>query len=180
MQSAIDLIDPIADLLRKFAPGTFLAGLRFNLAGDRLIVSLLGPAPSELQSLTSEISDLARTDVMFEQQKTEGFRGLLGGGVGKISGKRPETFQDLLDERVEALATPGTFAPQGIPRLGSMVRTPDGVGMLTRVDIRRGKGGVQLSNGNTVDVQLDRDFRVVGEESDGAGGDENENDGEDE
>jgi cell fate regulator YaaT (PSP1 superfamily) len=155
-EGALQLIDPMADRLRSQAPDIFLAGIRFNLAGDRLTLTYIGPEPNEPDALAASLGELAGFPVALEcPRSTRQSRGLHGGGPGRIAGRRYETFNEMLRDRLDVLNTPGTFAPQGLPRLGSRVRTARGEGRLVAVNIRHWQATVELDAGDEVRLSVD-------------------------
>jgi hypothetical protein len=154
---AISLIDTVADALRAVSPDLFLSGLRFNLTGDHLIAAYIGNEPVDPARIQRVLSDAAGAPVTLEQERAaRPDSDLHGGGTGRPSMETPGTLEELLQQRFDVLRDPGTFAPQGLPRLGSRVNTPGGTGMLVAVDIRHWQATVSLDDGEEVTVSVDQ------------------------
>jgi cell fate regulator YaaT (PSP1 superfamily) len=153
---ALSLISPAADLLRGKADGVFLCGLRLTLAGDAVIAAYAGNAPDDAETLTRQLAEILGMPVHLEQESAgDPERDLLSGSTGLPRRDRPETFRELLARRMDVLRDPDSFAPQGMPRLGATVSTPQGTGRLVAVEIRRWKATVSLESGEEITLSVD-------------------------
>jgi cell fate regulator YaaT (PSP1 superfamily) len=156
IERARDLISPAGDLIRNHKPGCFLCGLRLTLAGDAAIAMYLGDEPADSEALAQHLSDALGLSVYLEQdQPGDPERALLGGSTGMPIRSRPQTFRELLEQRIDVIREPGTFAPHGIPRLGSAVQTPQGTGTLVSVNIRHWNATVRLNEGEEISLSVD-------------------------
>jgi cell fate regulator YaaT (PSP1 superfamily) len=157
IQRALDLIDTAADSLRAAGSQMFLSGLRFNLQGDTAIASYVGEASEDTSALSAKLSASVGTRVLLEHEwGNHTDRSLHGGGPGWPRTAMPDTFHEMLRDRFDVLREPGTFAPHGLPRLGSRVATPEGDGRLVAVDIRHWKATVALDRGEEVTIDTDQ------------------------
>ncbi len=152
------LINPAADVLRNYAPGTRLAGLRLTLDRSTAIVAYLGlePEPENAAALDEALSRVVERPVILEQDNPgDPERAMLGGGIGRPSREDEETFQELLQRRIDVIRDPESFAPHGMPRLGTQVFCDDGDGVLVAVDVRRWTATVRLADGTEVMAPVD-------------------------
>lgn len=155
-ERAIGLIDRVADALRSLAPGLFLSGLRFNLAGDTAVALYVGDRPDDIDRIQRELTTAVGTPLLLEQERAgSSDQALHGGGTGRPGATRPQTFRELLEQRFEVLRDPEAFAPDGLPRMGSRVATPQGSGQLVAIDIRHWQATVALDGGEEVTVSVD-------------------------
>jgi cell fate regulator YaaT (PSP1 superfamily) len=156
IERARDLIGPAGDSIRKHQPGCFLCGLRLTLAGDAAIAIYIGDEPADRETLARHLSDVLELSVYLEQdQPGDPDQTLLGGSTGLPIRSRPQTFRELLEQRIDVIRELGTFAPHGIPRLGSAVQTPHGTGTLVSVDIRHWNATVRLNEGEEISLSVD-------------------------
>jgi hypothetical protein len=156
IERARAMIGPAADVVRKHAGGCYLSGLRLTLAADAAIAVYIGPSPDNQQQITQTLSDTLQLPVRLEQDLPDDpERALLGGSTGMPGRNRPETFRELLEQRIHVLREPGVFAPHGIPRLGSTVQTSHGTGRLMAIDIRHWKATVAIDGMDEISVSVD-------------------------
>ncbi|MEX2425965.1 MAG: hypothetical protein WD401_04290 [Thermomicrobiaceae bacterium] len=156
MKRAIALIDPAAKLFRALAPSCFLCGLRLTLTGNSAIAGYIGDESADPDGMTGKLSNALEILVHLERDlRGDPETTLLGGSTGLPAREKPETFRELLNQRIDVLRDPGAFAPQGLPRLWSSVRSPHGAGRLVAVDIRHWKATVELENGDEVTCGVD-------------------------
>ncbi|TVR73514.1 MAG: hypothetical protein EA415_07600 [Sphaerobacteraceae bacterium] len=150
------LINPAADMLRTHSPGTRLAGLRLTLDRSTAIVAYLGPEPENAAVLDDALSRAIDRPVVLEQDLPgDPDRAMLGGGIGRPSREDAETFQELLQRRIDVIRDPESFAPHGMPRLGTQVFCDDGDGVLVAVDVRRWTATVRLADGTEITAPVD-------------------------
>lgn len=150
------LINPAADMLRTHSPGTRLAGLRLTLDRSTAIVAYLGPEPENAAVLDDALSRAIDRPVVLEQDLPgDPDRAMLGGGIGRPSREDAETFQELLQRRIDVIRDPESFAPHGMPRLGTQVSCDDGDGALVAVDVRRWTATVRLADGTEITAPVD-------------------------
>ncbi|MDI3339134.1 MAG: hypothetical protein QJR03_01240 [Sphaerobacter sp.] len=130
----------------------FLTSLRFTLDGATALAAYRG-TPQDAGALASLMSDVlgrpARTEWEGPLAPAPGH---LFGGLGRL---RAEPLD--LDATVAArFDRPGsaTVAPEGLPRIGSRVQTPEGSGTLQSVTTRHRQATVQLESGAVVTVPL--------------------------
>jgi hypothetical protein len=155
IERARGMISTAADIVRQENPSSFLSGLRLTLNADALIAVYIGNTPENPDELTIALREVTGFPTYLEQDLPDDpERAMIGGGAGTPQPQRPETFQELLAGRLDALRTPGVFAPQGIPRLGSKVATPHGSGQLVAVDIRHWKATVAIESGE-IELSVD-------------------------
>jgi hypothetical protein len=156
MERSIGLIDLAAGAFRQLDPASFLCGLRLTLAGDTAIALYIGNEPADPEQLRAQLAQALSLSVFLERDLPDDpDKALLGGSTGMPQRDRPETFRQLLEQRIDVLREPGTFSPQGIPRLWSPVRSPQGPGRLVAVDIRHWNATVELENGEEVTCSVD-------------------------
>jgi hypothetical protein len=156
IELARSLIDQGASLMRQHAAGTYLTGLRLTLDRSVAIVVYLGPQPEDESLLKAALSAvLARPVILEEDHPADPETALLGGGPRRPFREDAETFQALLERRLDVLRTPGTFAPHGMPRLGTQVSCEAGTGMLIAVDIRHWQATVRLADSAEISVSVD-------------------------
>lgn len=149
-------IDTAAEALRQHTPETYLSGLRFTLDGATAVVSVIGHLPEQREPIADALASALGLSVLLEQEHSGSpERALLGGGTGRIGIPKAETFRELLERRFDVLRDRDAFAPQGLPRLGTEVATPQGPGQLVAVDIRHWKATVALNGGEEITVSVD-------------------------
>jgi hypothetical protein len=149
------MIDPAARVMRQTAPGTFLTGFRLTLDRSSGIVVYLGPEPAPVATVQNALTQEIGRPVMLEQDHpSDPDTAILGGGIGRPMRDDAETFQALLAQRIDVISDPASFAPHGMPRLGSDVTCEAGDGRLVAVDIRRWQATVRLANGSEINVSV--------------------------
>lgn len=141
----------------------FVSGLRFTLDGQHALVSWRGPADIDLGDLSSELSRGIDVSVHLDREGSiEQIGGNLFGGVGRLR-VEPVDTDALALARFSLPGGPATFAPEGLPRLGSRVLTAQGAGSVRSISTRHREASVLLDSGSEVRVPID-DLRPAGDE----------------
>ena len=152
-------LDRAIDVVRAGGLPVFLTGLRFTLDGSTALVSYRGDE-EQMAVLASTLAGALGLPVHPEREgPLEPAAEHLFGGVGRL-----RIQEDDLDVIVAArFDTPGpeAFAPEGLPRIGSRVQTPDGPGILLSVSTRHWHATVRLDTGTEVTVPI-ADLTPVG------------------
>src|SRR5690606_21637317 len=137
----------------------FLTGLRLTLDGSTALVSYRGEE-EQTATLAGTLAGALGLPVHVEREgPLEPAAEHLFGGVGRL-----RIQADDLDAIVAArFDTPGseTFAPEGLPRIGRRVQTPDGPGIVLSVSPRHWQATVRLDSGTEVTVPI-ADLTPVG------------------
>jgi len=152
-------LDRALDVVREAGLPVFLTGLRLTLDGATALVSYRG-GEEQAGTLTCTLAGALGLPVHAEREgPLEPAAEHLFGGVGRL-----RIQEDDLDVIVAArFDTPGpeAFAPEGLPRIGSRVQTPDGPGILLSVSTRHWHATVRLDTGTEVTVPI-ADLTPVG------------------
>jgi hypothetical protein len=133
--------------VRRIADQYEVIGTRLTFAGDALIVVLCGERVAD-PTIAAELSGALGMEVHVEVDvRDDPQQALIGGSTGIPVRQSPAELSELIMARMDVSRHPGIFAPQGIPRLGSQVVTPAGIGKLVAVDIRHWKATIAHPDG---------------------------------
>jgi hypothetical protein len=152
LERARSLIDVAADVLRSAAERRFLCGLRFNLAGDAMVAAYVGEPLDDRSRPEAALSDAVGMPVFLECESAERPEDAqLFGGPGQPRATSPD-LETIVRQRFNVPGDEPIFAPEGIPRLNSRVKTGRGAGRMIAMDVRRRLATVRLDDGETVQV----------------------------
>jgi hypothetical protein len=152
IERARSLIDRAADALRSTTDGRFLCGLRLNLAGDALIAAYIGPPLDDPVPVQAALSDATGITVFVEcESAARPEDAHLFGSLGRIP-TATRDIETIFHEDFDLPETAPVFAPEGIPRLDSRVRTSHGDGRMVAMDVRHWRATVELDSGERVQM----------------------------
>lgn len=145
-------LDQALDAVREAGLPAFLTSLRFTLDGATALVSYRG-RPEEMAALADLLSASLHVPVHVEREgPLEQAAEHLFGGVGRLR-TAADNLEAIVAARFDPVG-PGTFAPEGLPRVGSRVQTPAGTGTLQSVSTRHWQATVELDSGAEVTVPV--------------------------
>lgn len=156
METARRLLDTVITVVRERRYPVFITGLRFTLSGETVIVSYRGPENSETSELAGVVEPVVSVPVHLEREAAgKNLFGALGRPPAAV------TFDELLGRRLPGVGRDLAFAPEGLVRLGTPVRTDLGAGIVISVATRERRARVRLDSGEEVLVPV-ADLRAVG------------------
>ena len=123
-----------------------ISGLRLTLDGT-LVLSCDRRQHEAVSTIQAQLSARLGVAVVVEVAPDSGNR---FGSVGRVA--RPINMHDMATRRFELPNARPTFAPEGLPRLGSRVTSPSGPGVIVGIDVRRMEARVLLDGGDEVRV----------------------------
>lgn len=149
MERAREVLDAVIAIVRERRLPLFITGLRFVLGGEAVIVSYRGPEGTGEGELPGAIEPVVGVPVHIEYEAA-GMN--LFGGLGRPPAA--VTFNELLRKRFPGTGRDLAFAPEGLVRLGTRVRTDHGVGSVISVATRERRARVRLDSGEEVLVPV--------------------------
>lgn len=149
MERARGMLDAVIAIVRERRLPLFITGLRFTLIGEAVIVSYRGPDETGEDELAVAVEPVIGLSVHFEHEAA-GVN--LTGSLGRPPAAM--TFNELLQHRFSGTGRERAFAPEGLVRLGTRVRTDHGVGLVISVATRERRARVRLDSGDEVLVPV--------------------------
>ncbi len=149
MERARGMLDAVIAIVRERRLPLFITGLRFTLGGDAVIITFRGPETTREGELSGTVGLVVGVPVHLEFEAAG--MNLFG------SLERPPaamTFNDLLRDRFPGIGRDLVFAPEGLVRLGTRVRTDRGAGLVISVATRERRARVRLDSGEEVLVPV--------------------------
>jgi hypothetical protein len=150
MERASEVLDAVIATVRERRLPLFITGLRFTLSGEAVIVSYRGSQGTGEGELPGVVEPVAGVPVYLEYEAA-------GMNLFGSLGRPPEalTFKELLRNRFPGTGQDVAFAPEGLVRLGTRVRTDHGAGSVISVATRERRARVRLDSGEEVLVPVD-------------------------
>ncbi len=150
LERAREVLDAVIATVRERRLPLFITGLRFTLSGEAVIVSYRGPQGTGEGVLPGVVKPVAGVPVYLEYEAA-------GMNLYGSLGRPPEvlTFHELLRTRFPGTGRGLAFAPEGLVRLGTRVRTDHGAGSVISIATRERRARVRLDSGEEVLVPVD-------------------------
>lgn len=148
-------MDRAIELVRELHLPLFITGLRYTLDAQAALIPYRGPRQLDTALLAMMLTGQLGVPVYLEWEgELEPLGANLFGGLGRLRETGP-SFDELIRSRFAALSEPPAFAPEGLPRLGSRVQSPDGSGTILSISTKRREVRLRLDSGDEIVVPLE-------------------------
>lgn len=132
----------------------FLTGMRPDLGGLSGALDWRGPGDADLSPLADALAGSGWALRLTWEGPLAAAGEHLFGGLGRLP-ERPLDLDALVAARFDRVGRDQTFAPEGLPRLGSRVATPRGDGVVRSISTRDRAALVRLDSGDEVSLPVE-------------------------